>query len=192
MNAVATWQGIDLGWAYGELLHGLARRTRCMHRAKDALHDAFLRYGVAPRAGVTDPQAYFRQVLRSVLVDHHRSAARLPLWADLRQSSASAGHQAPVRATSPAPDAHDESLDAILGTAPSAEVIAELRERLRLLQAVIDALPPRCREVFWLFRVEGCTQPEIAQRLGVSLNMVERHVMRALVDLRATRELLAP
>jgi RNA polymerase sigma factor (sigma-70 family) len=185
MSVTTTWQGIDLVWAYGRLLHAVARQTRCMHRAKDALHDAFLRYGIAPRSGVADPQAYFQQVLRSVLVDHHRAAARMPLWADLWPQAWDARW---VESGGERADAADEVLDTAMGAAPSAEAMAEMRERLRLLQAVIDALPPRCREVFWLFRVEGCTQPEIARRLGISLNMVERHVMRSLIDLRAARE----
>lgn len=78
------------------------------------------------------------------------------------------------------------------GVPPSPEGLAELQQRLAAMQKLIDGLPPRCRDVFWLCRVEGYTQPEIAQRLGISLNMVERHMIRALLDLRAARERLAP
>jgi RNA polymerase sigma-70 factor (ECF subfamily) len=67
---------------------------------------------------------------------------------------------------------------------PSAEHLADLKQQLAALQIIIDSLPKKCREVFWLYGVEGHTQPEIASRLGISLNMVERHVMRALVSLR--------
>ena len=77
-------------------------------------------------------------------------------------------------------------------TAPSAVVLADLQQRLAAAQRVIEGLPPRCREVFWLCKVEGHSQPRIAATLGISLNMVERHLMRALLDLRAARELLAP
>ena len=67
-----------------------------------------------------------------------------------------------------------------------------IHARLGAVQRVIQGLPARCREVFWLCKVEGHSQPQIAAMLGISLNMVERHLMRALLDLRAARELLAP
>lgn len=63
-----------------------------------------------------------------------------------------------------------------------------LRQRLQHLQKIIERLPPRCREVFWLLRVEGYTQPEIAERMGISLKTVEGHVARALVLLSEWRE----
>jgi DNA-binding CsgD family transcriptional regulator len=42
-----------------------------------------------------------------------------------------------------------------------------------------------------MYRVEGHTQAEIAAALGISKNMVERHVMRAIIDLSSARELIA-
>jgi RNA polymerase sigma-70 factor (ECF subfamily) len=46
--------------------------------------------------------------------------------------------------------------------------------------------------VFWLARIEGHRQAHIASMLNISLSMVERHLMRALLDLRAAREALCP
>lgn len=60
----------------------------------------------------------------------------------------------------------------------------EAYQLCRLLQQTIEKLPPRCREVFVLHRFEGLNHEEIAKRLGVSKNMVEKHIIRALVDLR--------
>lgn len=68
--------------------------------------------------------------------------------------------------------------------------MSDLRERLHNIQRILDCLPPRCREVFWLFRVEGYSQQEIAQRLGVSLKAIEYQVARALVDLQSASEIL--
>lgn len=179
MNVITSWHGIDLQWAYGGLLHAITRRTRCRHQAHDALHDAFVRYAAAPgRPQVAEPQAYFWRVVQSVLVDRHRDAQRAPLLADLLSADGMAGGDA-ERDVFTQGQFH-----------PSPEDLVALRQRLELLQRVLDGLPPRCREVFWLFRIEGHTQPEIAQNLGVSLNMVERHVMRALVDLRMARAML--
>lgn len=39
-----------------------------------------------------------------------------------------------------------------------------------------------------MYRIEGFAQKEIAAELNISLNMVERHLIRALLDLRTARE----
>lgn len=167
------WQGIDLRWAYGDLLLSLSRQTRCVQRAYDVLHDALLRFALAQhQQPIAQPNAYLRRVAHSVLIDHFRKEAR---YCEL-------------------PDDQAEFTDSVQGSAlaPSAEHLLDIQQRLHALQRILDCLPPRCREVFWLARIECCPQREIAERLGISLNMVERHLMRALLDLRNARELLEP
>ena len=59
------------------------------------------------------------------------------------------------------------------------------REELRRTQQGLDQLPPRCREVVWLRKVEGLSTRETAERLGISVDTVEKQItqgMRALVD----------
>ena len=59
------------------------------------------------------------------------------------------------------------------------------RDELRRTQMGLDQLPPRCREVVWLRKVEGLSTRETAERLGVGVDTVEKQVtqgMRALVD----------
>lgn len=65
---------------------------------------------------------------------------------------------------------------------PERQVIA--RQELRRLAAAIDALPPRCREVFLLVRFENLSNGEAAARLGISRNMVEKHLIKALLYCR--------
>ncbi|MEJ1963521.1 MAG: RNA polymerase sigma factor [Gammaproteobacteria bacterium] len=52
------------------------------------------------------------------------------------------------------------------------------RQELKLLARALDLLPPRCREVLWLRRVEGLSQKEVAERLGVSVKNIEQHVSK--------------
>lgn len=168
-SPAVNWQGIDLRWAYGDLLLSLSRQTRCVQHAYDVLHDALLRFALAKHPQpLAQPNAYLRRVAHSVLVDHFRRNARLQ----------------------PLPEHYEETGDEHF--APSAEHLLDIQQRLNALQRILDCLPPRCREVFWLARLEGCPHAEIAQRLGISLNMVERHIARAMVDLRNAQELLRP
>jgi len=67
----------------------------------------------------------------------------------------------------------------------SPERVAGGREELRRLQIALDALPPRCREVVFLRKVEGLSQREVAQRMGIVEDTVERQVakgIRAMAD----------
>jgi len=64
----------------------------------------------------------------------------------------------------------------------------EANEKWRLLHRAIDGLPPRCREVFLLYLFESLSLAEIAQQLGMSTNMAQKHmrlaVQRCLAALR--------
>lgn len=60
----------------------------------------------------------------------------------------------------------------------------EAQERLQRLRAVILAMPPKRRIVFTLSRIEGLTNLEIAQRCGISVKAVEKHIASALCECR--------
>ncbi len=63
--------------------------------------------------------------------------------------------------------------------------LLDARDQLRRAHAGLDALPPRCREVVRLRKIEGLSTREAADRLGVGIDTIERQLtmgMRALVD----------
>jgi RNA polymerase sigma factor (sigma-70 family) len=62
-------------------------------------------------------------------------------------------------------------------SAPGARLEAD--EKTRLLREAVEALPPRCREAFILYVSERLPLDEVAQRLGVSRNMAQKHVRLA-------------
>lgn len=65
----------------------------------------------------------------------------------------------------------------------------ELRRRI---DGVIASLPERTQEVFLLSRRECLKNREIAERLGISVKVVERHVSRALSAFRKAFGAAAP
>jgi RNA polymerase sigma-70 factor (ECF subfamily) len=61
---------------------------------------------------------------------------------------------------------------------------ASRREQAVLLADALDRLPPDYREVIVLRHLEGLTFPEVARRMGRSLDSVEKLWVRALPRLR--------
>jgi len=55
------------------------------------------------------------------------------------------------------------------------------RDELRKLQAIIETLPPQCRQVFILRRVHEVSFQEIADRMSLSVSTVEKHLARAVM-----------
>lgn len=168
MLKTTLWSGIQLSWAYRELLLYIRHKVHCPHTAYDILHDALIRYTVSTSEHkATAPHAYLRTIAKNLIIDNFHQQQRF--------------HPAELT---------EEHLQVFSPQAPSPDALTEIKQRLEMIQQILECLPPRCREVFWLYRVEGHTQLEIAQLLNISKNMVERHVMRAIVDLSFAREYL--
>ncbi|MNT85961.1 putative RNA polymerase sigma factor FecI [compost metagenome] len=51
------------------------------------------------------------------------------------------------------------------------------------LKAALAELPLKCRQVFLWNKLEGYTQAEIAQKLGLTQSTVEKHMRRALAHI---------
>jgi RNA polymerase sigma-70 factor (ECF subfamily) len=67
----------------------------------------------------------------------------------------------------------------------SPERCAGADEELRALAVAFNHLPPRCKQVVWMRRVEEQSQKEVAAKLGIGEAMVEKHIakgMRRLAD----------
>jgi RNA polymerase sigma-70 factor (ECF subfamily) len=54
------------------------------------------------------------------------------------------------------------------------------REELQVLARAFDSLSDKCRNVVWLRRVEGLTQRETAQRLGLREGAIESQLARGM------------
>jgi len=69
--------------------------------------------------------------------------------------------------------------------APPPDRVVMARDELRHLREAIDRLPPRCREVVMMARIEGLAGRDIAARLNLDETTVSRHLkkgMQLLVD----------
>src|ERR1700679_1854222 len=58
-------------------------------------------------------------------------------------------------------------------------------QSLRHLGALIESMPPKCRESFVMNQIHGLDAATIARRLGITDSMVRKYVVRALLHWRA-------
>lgn len=156
-------QLIDLLIAHYEELTGyLTRRFGSAGTASDTLHDIYIRLQRLRTVPELDnPRAYLFRVANNVALDRLRVAQR----AERRLAPGE------LAAEQPSP-------------AATADVALERRQRLRLLAQAIAELPPRCREAFLMHKLDGLSHAQVAERLGISRSMVEKHVMKALAHCR--------
>lgn len=147
------------------LMRFFRRQLRDREDAADALQETALRaLQVSPFTAIENPQAYLFQIAKSV--------ARLSI---IRQS-----RERPLLV--PLEDGLGIPCDG-----PSQEQIVTGRQQLAAMAHEIGALPKRCQQVFILSRLHGLPNGEIAVKLGISRNMVEKHIIKALLHCRAAR-----
>lgn len=85
-----------------------------------------------------------------------------------------------------APHRYGAGLDVeyVADTAPSPEERAEQAQREQRLQDAILDLPPKCRKVYLLRHGYGLSHARIAERCGVSVKTVEKHLANAVLHLQ--------
>ncbi len=85
---------------------------------------------------------------------------------------------------------HLEHFSRLAAEAKNTEEYA-LTELEDMLQQGIDSLPERCREVFYLSRVQALPNKKIAEKLHISPKTVENQITKALKQLRLSIDKLA-
>jgi len=151
-------------------LQAIARKiTGSAELADDVMQDAYLRLrqGACARE-ISSPMLYCNQVVRNVALDHYRRQAVERTYRVYTVD----GELPPVTCPSVADkDLHD-------------------RRILAAVVSVLDALPPRIKQVFELYRLSGLTQREIGKRLGCSATLVNFMMKEATEALSRCRVLM--
>lgn len=75
---------------------------------------------------------------------------------------------------------------AVNNLAPSAEIRLQLKEVQLVIHSTIANMPPRMQEVFQLSRQHSLSHKEIADRLGISVATVKKHIHHALQQIKST------
>lgn len=64
----------------------------------------------------------------------------------------------------------------------------DMREIGQIIEETILLLPPKCKEVFLLSRENGMKNRQIAETLDLSIKTVEKHITRAIKQIRSALE----
>ncbi|AUA57404.1 Probable RNA polymerase sigma factor fecI [Achromobacter spanius] len=160
----------DKGWigCYAEMVRGWVRKVGNTHEAEDALQDAAVGLLKSDGGHILEPRAYLYRASMNSLAGNARREARLPTL--------------PLHEISE--DDHPRDVDS--GAAVRAAQLAAA------VEAALLQLPIKCRQAYIWHRLEGYSHQEVAARLGVSLNSVERYIMRAMRHLRDALHSYAP
>ena len=157
------------------LLGFIAKRTGDTHLAQDILQDIYLKLESQKSDNeIKYPKAYLYRIANNLIIDHQRFQSKfVDNNADSEQQNIKDSHaniSANIR------DTHvNLQVDEI---SPEAHLAA--RQRLEIVTEAINELPDKTRDVFKMQRLQQIDKSEVASNLGISVNMVEKHLRRAL------------
>lgn len=140
----------------------LARLLGNSNEAEDVAHDAYLRiFRSVEERDAREPEALLYVTARRLAINRLKRRSISPISPELPPLDSTASREPGV--------AH--------------QVMA--RQEWSLLEKAIADLPPRCRSVLLLRKVELLSHREIADRLGIAISTVEKQHARALRLLKA-------
>jgi len=140
----------------------LLRRGRTREEAEDLIQDAFLKMQEYCEKGgqVHQPEGFLVRTALRLAANARRDEHR-DLYCEEQV----------------------EDLTFIIDTTPTPDEVLAGDECLKRMRDALDAVSRRTREIFFMQRLDGLTYAQIAQRLGVSVSAVEKHIASALAVL---------
>jgi RNA polymerase sigma-70 factor (ECF subfamily) len=152
----------DLYREYSDVLYRFIAKRLPRNDAADLMQDAFVRVlCLADGYELHSPQPFLFRVVNNLIIDYHKATRS---------------------------NAYNvcESVNSVQQSAdnPTPETLVYAQQRLNVMRQAIEELPPRCKQVFLLHKFEHQSHAAVAKRLGISINMVEKHIIRALAHCR--------
>ena len=146
------------------LIRFLSRRWRNKKDVEDLLQDVYMRVYEAAQKEMPHPvRPFVFTVARNLLINRSRRE-----------------HVVAIQSVA------DVDLLNVFDEEPGPERNVMAREELVRLQEALDQLPPRARQAVVLRKIVGLSRREIAQRMGIAEQTVNRHLtdgMYALAEL---------
>ncbi|MDQ8020387.1 MAG: sigma-70 family RNA polymerase sigma factor [Moraxellaceae bacterium] len=135
----------------------LRRRLGCSHNAADLAHDTYLRVILSGRTPSADEaRPHLMQIAKGLVIDRHRRSLI---------------EKAYLEALAHLPEA----------VAPSPEARAMAVQALLRIDAMLNEMSSKVREVFLLSQIDGLTYSAIAERQRISVATVRKYMLKAMV-----------
>jgi RNA polymerase sigma factor (sigma-70 family) len=144
------------------LIRFLALRLRSQQEAKEVAQEAYVRLLKLDQPGaVSFLRAFLFKTAANLAVDRirHEQTAR-HATRDIKFMEEFGGH-------------------------PTPEQFASDAEQLKLVQKLVNELPPKCRRAFLLHKLHGLDFADVAKQMGLGERMVRTYVVRAVIYCRA-------
>jgi RNA polymerase sigma factor (sigma-70 family) len=141
------------------LMKFLMRKGRSREDAEDLIQEALLHLHVYAKGNaVVNEEAFLRHAVRNLAIDQYRR------------------DRFGVRQEVPIEDVDREN--PLIAPGPTPDQILDSQQRLARLTALLNAVNPRTREIYFARR-SGYTCAEIASDMGIAGITVKRHITRA-------------
>jgi len=145
-----------------ELKSFLTRRVGCPEAAADIVQDTFVRLAMRSEQNEhTNPRALVFRVAANLATDHARHQR-------IREKF----------------DVGSIDEIAVASSVPTPDAAMSARQEDLLLKQAIAALPEKRRTVFLLRMSQELSYGQIAERLGISVSAVEKHMSKAIIHCR--------
>lgn len=102
-------------------------------------------------------QAYTNQVAKSVMYNHWQKSISQP--------------------------SNAEEIEQLTSENINPEIHAINLQKIKLVNNVLDSMPPLRKKVFKMRRIDGLTRSEIAEQLQISQESVKKHITRAMIQI---------
>ena len=137
------------------LLAFIKKRLHGSQLADDTLHDLYLKLQKQSlTSSIQYPKAYLFRMASNLIIDAQRRAARQEITGN------------------------DEVLEQPNEIGPEELVVQA--QRLSIIKQAMSELPEKTRDVFKMQRLQQLEKAEVAEKLGISVSMVEKHLRCAV------------
>jgi RNA polymerase sigma-70 factor (ECF subfamily) len=157
-DRIAIWIAREILPHEGSVRRWLVRSLNNGIDADDVIQEAYCRIAKLGKVDhIDNPGGYLRRTVQAVVVDMMRQA-----------KTKNFGSMTEIEWSN------------VMDHEPLADRALEARQELGRVNGLLAGLSETCRKAIVLRRVEGLSQRETAQRLGVSESVVRNHLVRGL------------
>jgi|TARA_Y100000034_G_C6899509_1_gene415487 RNA polymerase sigma-70 factor (ECF subfamily) len=146
---------------YSEVLSYIARSVGCKDKAQNIVQEAYTRllsyHRSNPKQDRTQERALFFKAAKNIVIDQYRKNQ---------------------------PIAEPDEVELIAPSFYEPEAKLASQQQLALLNRSIESLPLKTKQAFVLYKFKNLNQAQIAEQMGISVSMVEKHLATAMLACR--------